>query len=96
MPPGGQKTAFERAASPHAITDEITRRKHELAPMISTETGKPLALSEREWRYPASLAVTTRRSAIDFAAASAMTSARRPFLDPGNLRAAIFEDRHSG
>ena len=43
------KSAFERADALHAIADEMARRKDEAARMISTETGKPLAQSEREW-----------------------------------------------
>lgn len=43
------KGAFERADSIHRIADEMVRRKDEAARMISTETGKPLAQSEREW-----------------------------------------------
>jgi succinate-semialdehyde dehydrogenase/glutarate-semialdehyde dehydrogenase len=44
------KSAFERADTLHAIADEMIRRGEEAARMISTETGKPLAQSEREWR----------------------------------------------
>ncbi|MGL4961612.1 MAG: NAD-dependent succinate-semialdehyde dehydrogenase [Inquilinus sp.] len=43
------KTGFERADALHAIADEMIRRKAEAARMISTETGKPIAQSEREW-----------------------------------------------
>ncbi len=43
------KGAFERADAIHRIADEMIRRKAEAARMISTETGKPLAQSEREW-----------------------------------------------
>lgn len=43
------KSAFERADAIHAIADEMIRRKAEAARMISTETGKPIAQSEREW-----------------------------------------------
>jgi len=43
------KSAFERADAIHRIADEMIRRKDEAARMISTETGKPLAQSEREW-----------------------------------------------
>ena len=43
------KTAFERADALHAIADEMIRRKAEASRMISLETGKPLAQSEREW-----------------------------------------------
>jgi succinate-semialdehyde dehydrogenase/glutarate-semialdehyde dehydrogenase len=43
------KTAFERADAMHAIADEMIRRKDEAMRMISSETGKPLAQSEREW-----------------------------------------------
>ncbi|UCI31625.1 NAD-dependent succinate-semialdehyde dehydrogenase [Mesorhizobium sp. B4-1-4] len=43
------KSAFERADALHRIADEMLRRKDEGARMISSETGKPLAQSEREW-----------------------------------------------
>lgn len=43
------KGAFERADAIHRIADEMIRRKGEAARMISTETGKPIAQSEREW-----------------------------------------------
>jgi succinate-semialdehyde dehydrogenase / glutarate-semialdehyde dehydrogenase len=43
------KSGFERADALHRIADEMVRRKDEAARMISTETGKPLAQSEREW-----------------------------------------------
>jgi succinate-semialdehyde dehydrogenase/glutarate-semialdehyde dehydrogenase len=43
------KSAFERADTLHAIADEMVRRKSEATRMISSETGKPLAQSEREW-----------------------------------------------
>ncbi|MBI4923325.1 MAG: NAD-dependent succinate-semialdehyde dehydrogenase [Devosia nanyangense] len=43
------KTAFERADAMHRIADEMIRRKDEAARMISSETGKPIAQSEREW-----------------------------------------------
>jgi len=43
------KSGFERAEALHAIADEMIRRKTEAARMISTETGKPIAQSEREW-----------------------------------------------
>ena len=43
------KSAFERADAMHAIADEMIRRKDEAMRMISSETGKPLAQSEREW-----------------------------------------------
>src|SRR5919106_1057696 len=43
------KTAFERADAMHAIADEMIRRKDEAMRMISSETGKPLSQSEREW-----------------------------------------------
>src|SRR5919206_2096088 len=43
------RTAFERADALHAIADEMIRRKDEAKRMISSETGKPLAQSEREW-----------------------------------------------
>ncbi len=41
--------AFERADALHAIADELARRTDEAAAMISTETGKPIAQSGREW-----------------------------------------------
>jgi len=43
------KSAFERADALHRIADEMLRRQDEAARMISTETGKPLAQSGREW-----------------------------------------------
>ena len=43
------RTGFERADALHAIADEMGRRKDEAVRMISSETGKPLAQSEREW-----------------------------------------------
>ncbi len=43
------RTAFERADALHAIADEMIRRADEAARMISTETGKPIAQSAREW-----------------------------------------------
>lgn len=42
-------SAFERADALHRIADEMARRREEAARMISAETGKPLAQSEREW-----------------------------------------------
>ncbi|MHC8508684.1 MAG: NAD-dependent succinate-semialdehyde dehydrogenase [Rhodospirillales bacterium] len=42
-------SGMERADKLHAAADEITRRKDEIVHAISTETGKPLAQSEREW-----------------------------------------------
>ncbi len=44
-----RKSAFERADALHAVADEMVRRAAEAARMISTETGKPLAQSGREW-----------------------------------------------
>ena len=41
--------AFARADALHAIADEMLRRRGEAARMISAETGKPIAQSEREW-----------------------------------------------
>ncbi len=41
--------AFSRADALHAIADELNRRTDEAATMISTETGKPIAQSGREW-----------------------------------------------
>ncbi len=43
------KSGFERADALHRIADEMARRRDEAARMISTETGKPIAQSEREW-----------------------------------------------
>lgn len=43
------KGAFERADALHAIADEMAWRTNEAARMISTETGKPLVQSGREW-----------------------------------------------
>ncbi|WP_287071369.1 aldehyde dehydrogenase family protein, partial [Mesorhizobium sp.] len=43
------KGGFERASALHAVADEMIRRKEEAARMISSETGKPIAQSEREW-----------------------------------------------
>ena len=43
------KSAFERADALHRIADEMLRRTEEAARMISTETGKPIAQSGREW-----------------------------------------------
>ncbi|TIP27768.1 MAG: NAD-dependent succinate-semialdehyde dehydrogenase [Mesorhizobium sp.] len=45
----GSRSGFERADALHAVADEMSRRKAEAARMISTETGKPIAQSEREW-----------------------------------------------
>ena len=42
-------SAFARADALHRIADEMIRRSSEAATMISTETGKPIAQSEREW-----------------------------------------------
>lgn len=47
------KSGFERADALHRIADEMVRRKDEAARIISTETGKPLAQSEREWSLSA-------------------------------------------
>ena len=41
--------AFERAERIHRIADEMARRGDEAARIISTETGKPVAQSGREW-----------------------------------------------
>ncbi len=41
--------AFNRADALHAIADELANRTDEAATMISTETGKPIAQSGREW-----------------------------------------------
>ncbi len=43
------RQAFERADALHLIADEMARRRPEAARMISAETGKPIAQSEREW-----------------------------------------------
>lgn len=40
---------FARADAMHKIADEMIRRTDEAARMISTETGKPLVQSGREW-----------------------------------------------
>lgn len=42
-------SAFERADALHAIADELAHRTHDAKFMISSETGKPLAQSGREW-----------------------------------------------
>ncbi|GCE88522.1 NAD-dependent succinate-semialdehyde dehydrogenase [Komagataeibacter diospyri] len=41
--------AHDRAEALHAIANEMIRRTEEAARMISSETGKPLAQSRREW-----------------------------------------------
>ncbi|MBP9181911.1 MAG: aldehyde dehydrogenase family protein [Fuscovulum sp.] len=41
--------AFSRADALHRIADEMIRRTDEAARMISLETGKPIAQSQREW-----------------------------------------------
>lgn len=41
--------AQKRADALHAIANEMCRRTEEAAQMISSETGKPLAQSRREW-----------------------------------------------
>ena len=41
--------AFARADALHRIADEMVRRTDEAKRMISLETGKPIAQSEREW-----------------------------------------------
>jgi succinate-semialdehyde dehydrogenase / glutarate-semialdehyde dehydrogenase len=41
--------AFARADAIHAIANEMVRRADEAARMISSETGKPIAQSQREW-----------------------------------------------
>ena len=43
------KGAFERADALHRIADAMTIRTEDAARTISTETGKPLAQSRREW-----------------------------------------------
>lgn len=43
------KGGFERASALHTIANEMIRRKDEAARIISSETGKPIAQSEREW-----------------------------------------------
>jgi succinate-semialdehyde dehydrogenase / glutarate-semialdehyde dehydrogenase len=43
------RSGFERADRLHRIADEMIRRADEAARMISTETGKPIAQSGREW-----------------------------------------------
>lgn len=42
-------SAFARADALHRIADEMLRRTEEAKKMISLETGKPIAQSEREW-----------------------------------------------
>ena len=42
-------SAFARADGIHRIADEMLRRTDEAKRMISLETGKPIAQSEREW-----------------------------------------------
>ena len=42
-------SAFERADALHGVANEMAHRAEEAARMISTETGKPLAQSGREW-----------------------------------------------
>lgn len=42
-------SAFARAEALHRIADEMLRRTDEAKRMISLETGKPIAQSEREW-----------------------------------------------
>lgn len=42
-------SAFARADAIHRIADEMLRRTEEAKKMISLETGKPIAQSEREW-----------------------------------------------
>ncbi|MBB3302454.1 NAD-dependent succinate-semialdehyde dehydrogenase [Rhizobium leguminosarum] len=42
-------SAFARADALHRIADEMLRRTDEAKRMISLETGKPIAQSEREW-----------------------------------------------
>ena len=42
-------SAYDRAGALHAIADSMAGRAGEAARMISTETGKPLAQSQREW-----------------------------------------------
>ena len=42
-------SAFSRADALHRIADEMLRRTDEAARMISLETGKPIAQSQREW-----------------------------------------------
>src|SRR5580658_10679926 len=42
-------SAFARADALHAIADEMIRRAAVAARTISTETGKPIGQSQREW-----------------------------------------------
>jgi succinate-semialdehyde dehydrogenase/glutarate-semialdehyde dehydrogenase len=42
-------SAFERAEALHRIADAMLTRANAAARMISTETGRPLAQSQREW-----------------------------------------------
>ena len=46
---GGRPRPSPRADALHAIADEMVRRAGEAARMISSETGKPIAQSQREW-----------------------------------------------
>src|SRR5689334_865903 len=41
--------AFARADALHRVADEMIRRTDDAKRMISLETGKPIAQSEREW-----------------------------------------------
>jgi succinate-semialdehyde dehydrogenase / glutarate-semialdehyde dehydrogenase len=43
------KSGFEKADTLHRIADEMLARKDEAVRMISSETGKPVSQSEREW-----------------------------------------------
>jgi succinate-semialdehyde dehydrogenase/glutarate-semialdehyde dehydrogenase len=49
LPPVREMGGFGRAEALHAIADEMCHRTDEAARMISTETGKPIAQSGREW-----------------------------------------------
>ena len=60
---GARPPAFTRADSLHAIADEMIRRTGEAAEMISRETGKPIAQSQREWALTPTVPLVRRRSA---------------------------------
>lgn len=49
LPELGAMGGFARADALHRIADEMLRRGEEAARMISLETGKPIAQSQREW-----------------------------------------------
>ena len=49
LAPLREMEGFGRADALHKVADEMLRRTDEAAQMISSETGKPLAQSKREW-----------------------------------------------